>query len=729
MFAVNKKSIGIDIADHSIEIAEASKGGGAVRVLSLGRVVLAPGVIVNGRIKDREKLEKAFRMLFDSAKPRPIKAVSIYLGLPERQVFSHGFEFEPKNKSEDEAIINNETRTNIPIESANLIYSYGIVKIKSINAENKEVIKNKVTVVAADRETIAEWEEFFKKFKIEILGFDIESYAVYRGLFKKDPSYPVCIVDIGSSTTNIFIYSNGALCYSHTINKAGEMFTKNIAEIRKSADGATIGMVDAEGLKIETGLLKTGQYKDEIYLVLSNALRSIQAEIKIALDYYKEKADKNVMKIILVGGSSRMKGILDYFSMNMQTPSAPVVQVSDEVVADAEKEKFVIEIGKSAYIDSPAALQYIEAVGIAVRGVEKNKYKNIPLLVLKNSEKKAGLLDRLKKTKVEKNEKAIKENTVEEVKIAWIKTHPKEFQLLIILFLGIVTIAWAFWYRAHNSGSAAKSPVFENASFDFMQEKSKIFPIAANPSEYTADRVKGRVVIDTLDKATALSTAIAQSKEKISVEKKRGEVLWSEPLNKPKTDASIVFPLKLEWLFFSEADLKNLYTQDIKKEYSDEFLFDKLEYLQLEATENKNVYNMSSKFNYLTTKDISKENFDGKTATTSQAVSEEKKESKKTEPIATNDEKQSTSSADLTLEELQQALKSAKGPKQEGYVTILKTSVGWLNARSGPGTNNPVISKLSAGDSYKLLEEQNNWIKLDIGNDLEGWVLADYVEK
>lgn len=84
MFVVNKKSIGIDIADHSIEIAEVGKKGGETRVLNLGRIVLAPGIVIDGRIKDAEKLRKALKTLFLNSKPSPISPSSIYLGLPEK---------------------------------------------------------------------------------------------------------------------------------------------------------------------------------------------------------------------------------------------------------------------------------------------------------------------------------------------------------------------------------------------------------------------------------------------------------------------------------------------------------------------------------------------------------------------------------------------------------------------------------------------------------------------
>lgn len=734
MFIANKKSIGIDIADHSIEIAEVGKQGGEVRVFNLGRVVLAPGIVVDGRIKDAEKLDKALKTLFLNSKPSPINPGSIYLGLPEKQVFTHYFMFDPKGSKEDEEVIDKEARSTIPLEEHELVYSHNTIKTQIIDEAKKEKIKNKTTIVSSSREVLLEWMSFFKKLKIDIIGFDTESMAMYRGLFKKQPDYPVCVVDIGSATTNIYIYSDGSLCYSHTINKAGDQFTNNIAEIRKSADGSKIGLADAEVLKMETGLLKAGKFKDEIYLVLSNGLRSIQAEIKLAMDFYHEHNKKDVLKVIFVGGTSRMKGLLDYFMVNMQSMSAKSTDSS------SDKKNLIIEIGKSAYIDSSASLQYIEAIGIAVRGVEKKKYKNSPLLVAENEDKKSKIKVFGKKDKkrpdnndAEKSEIIVKKNSGN-----WLKAHPKETQLLFILLLGILLIGWAFWYRSHNEGKEAKSPVFESKSFDYMQETSRTIPVAISASEYAGDRIKGRIILDSIEVATTLKNALEKSKEKISAVLKRGEILWDEPLNFPENDEKLVFPLEISWLVFSETDAKNFYILDIKKNYEEEFLFDHIEFKNLEPTENKNLYDLESSFYYLTSEDIGekKEIKDevGAEESEEKEIDENKDEMINSDNIQEQDngeivESEEEKNKPMTLEELQKSLMSAKNSKKEGYVTILDTGLGWLNVRSGPSTENSIVTTVLSGDSYLLLDELDNWSKIDLGNDISGWVSSDYIQK
>jgi len=52
-----------------------------------------------------------------------------------------------------------------------------------------------------------------------------------------------------------------------------------------------------------------------------------------------------------------------------------------------------------------------------------------------------------------------------------------------------------------------------------------------------------------------------------------------------------------------------------------------------------------------------------------------------------------------------------------------------VNVRSGPGTENPVVGKLSHGEQVRVLEESNGWkrVRPDAGG-LEGWVAGEFLQ-
>ena len=52
---MHKTSVGLDIADHTIEIIELAEENGNINVLNLGNFALSPNIVKNGIIENKEK--------------------------------------------------------------------------------------------------------------------------------------------------------------------------------------------------------------------------------------------------------------------------------------------------------------------------------------------------------------------------------------------------------------------------------------------------------------------------------------------------------------------------------------------------------------------------------------------------------------------------------------------------------------------------------------------------
>lgn len=73
-------------------------------------------------------------------------------------------------------------------------------------------------------------------------------------------------------------------------------------------------------------------------------------------------------------------------------------------------------------------------------------------------------------------------------------------------------------------------------------------------------------------------------------------------------------------------------------------------------------------------------------------------------------------------------------PKIEETTSTLKiviqdTPTGWLNVRQGPGLNYDVILKVYPNDIYILLEKKDDWYKIKIDEEKEGWINSQYASK
>lgn len=88
----------------------------------------------------------------------------------------------------------------------------------------------------------------------------------------------------------------------------------------------------------------------------------------------------------------------------------------------------------------------------------------------------------------------------------------------------------------------------------------------------------------------------------------------------------------------------------------------------------------------------------------------------------------STDTAGLT-EEAKETLKTLLGTVSLGkQAKILSTPTGWLRVRSEPSLDGAEITKIDAGGTYPVLEEQSSWTKIRVSDTSEGWVSSDYVE-
>lgn len=67
--------------------------------------------------------------------------------------------------------------------------------------------------------------------------------------------------------------------------------------------------------------------------------------------------------------------------------------------------------------------------------------------------------------------------------------------------------------------------------------------------------------------------------------------------------------------------------------------------------------------------------------------------------------------------------------EKQNEITIKETETGWLRVRESSSNTSKEIAKINPGEKYKLLEQDNDWYKIDLGENKAGWISAKYAEK
>jgi type IV pilus assembly protein PilM len=404
------EKIGLDIADNSIEVIKINKKQKDFAVTKFNRIVLKSGIVQRGRIKNEVKLKEALQKLFKEAKPNPIKDQEIIFALPESQVYTYIFTLDSHNKKDRESLIQENIKETIPLYFKDIFFTYQILK------ESKKGVE--ILLIAASIKVILEWQRFFKKFNFKVDFFDVETLALFKGL-NLEKELPVCIVDIGSASSNISIFDKNKLRYINSLVLAGNHWTDKLSQ------GLEISLEEAEKKKKILKILgKTKGAK-----ILNNEIDILSREIKKILEFYQSKSKKEVKNIVLLGGSSQLKGLVEY------------------LINFFKKDKIKVELGQSN-LKKLSPIEYIGAIGSAMKGMDKKSQRNSLYFDLAEVKKvyKERQVEILKKKKIKKK-KSIKENKSLESSVSNSSSKSKVIILIIILALGIFLIAGAFWYK------------------------------------------------------------------------------------------------------------------------------------------------------------------------------------------------------------------------------------------------------------------------------------------
>lgn len=298
--ASNHSYLGIDISAPSIKIVELTRKGNQVALVTYGFSEQAN----DGTVTDISALDvKRTADLLHHIKEKAHAASNLCLAsLPTASVFSSIIHVnQSDNKKELAAAVNWEAKKVIPLALADIVLDWQ--KIEAGRGDGSTVL-----ITGAPKALIQNYINIFKGAQLNLLSIETEVFALIRSLLGNDRS-PVMIVQIGSSTTNIFIIDKSIPVINRSIGVGGSAITKAIA------DHMSISMEQAEQFKYDLMHTEAAENKTEVLpAMIREGLSSIINEMKYILEVYSNKENRRVEKIILTGGGSMLPGLTTYIS-------------------------------------------------------------------------------------------------------------------------------------------------------------------------------------------------------------------------------------------------------------------------------------------------------------------------------------------------------------------------------------------------------------------------------
>ncbi|MFA5876933.1 MAG: type IV pilus assembly protein PilM [Candidatus Paceibacterota bacterium] len=343
--------LGIDIGTSSIKIVQVKEVKGSAVLETYGEIALGPyanAEVGQSVMPPPEKIGEALKdVLREANATAKIGGFSVPLSGSLINVIT----LPTKDHADLATMIPIEARKYIPVPITEVALDWFVIpeeEAKFLSPQGgvpKSDHSTDVLLVAIHNAVLAKYQLITEAAAITPRFFEVEPFSMGRASYEHTTA-PAMIIDMGASSTRVYIIEFGIIDVSHTIGRGGQDLTLSLAK----SMGATFQ--EAENIKRDKGLSESE--------VGSAALDFIFAEARRILLTYQRKEGKAVSQVVLVGGGASLKGLKEVASRSFD---ARIVIASpfEKLAAPA----FISDVLKGA---GPS---FASAVGLALRALHQ----------------------------------------------------------------------------------------------------------------------------------------------------------------------------------------------------------------------------------------------------------------------------------------------------------------------------------------------------------------------
>lgn len=341
--------LGLDIGSHTIKIVELSSNGTHHTIKCVGRALVPPQAIIDGSIKEPDKVAEVLKALISNLQPKAKYAATSIAGysvIVKKIMVPYQDEVEIENNLIFEA------EKYVPFEIEEVYVDFHV-----LNGRQEKSGETEIFLVAAKREIVDEYASLIQEAGLSPAIIDVDAFALgnaFEGAFGL-PAKPVVIVDIGAQKTNLNVVLQDASLFARDMAFGGTQLTEVIQE----ATG--LEYIDAERIKIAGSEDKA--IMKEVTKVCEEMYDVWASELKRAIDFYKASSSEEgyPAELYVSGGSAFLKGLDSLFGDIIGLP----VKILNPLHG------FTVDHGIEPEYVSSVAPQMVIATGLALRSMTK----------------------------------------------------------------------------------------------------------------------------------------------------------------------------------------------------------------------------------------------------------------------------------------------------------------------------------------------------------------------
>lgn len=337
--------VGFDISADALRFIEIEKKNGQMSVKRFATRNFPLGIISEGHVRDRKKLQDAILTL---AHEYHLSFANI--ALPEEQAYLANMRIPRVAPHEIRDAVEIHLEEHVPITGAEAIFDFVVV------GDNRRSETLDVVVSVLPRAVVEEYLEVFSVTGITPQAFEFESQAMARAIIPKGDNGTFLVIDIGKMITDIFVSANGVVQFSASLDIGGHYLTEAIAK------ALGVSYEDAEAKKVDFGLVG-GEKAKEVHHALLPVISDLRMRLMQHYSYWQthhgEKVGGNIERVYVTGGGANLRGITEYLGMGIDVK----VVVANPWVNVCSFEEYIPPLSRSA------SQGYTAAIGLALRNV------------------------------------------------------------------------------------------------------------------------------------------------------------------------------------------------------------------------------------------------------------------------------------------------------------------------------------------------------------------------
>ena len=313
-FKKKEEFFGLDIGSKSVKVVQLKDN----RLLSFGLEELP-----SPEPSDKKTIIKAIRKIIDENR---VKTNKVVVSVSGSSINVRYLKMPKMPEEELTEAIKWEVKKYITMDPKEAIMDHLVLR----EVMEEGVKKVEVVVAAAPRGLIQDRISLIQGAGLIPLAVDVTSFALWRSIKINDDETAV-LIDIGAGITNINIVEKEILHFSRDISLAGNDLTSAISE------ELNLDFHQAERMKKEEGL--SLEKETPVTKAMRGPLERLVVEFERSFRYFlAQTPGRKIDRIILFGGSARLKGIDKYLNSSLGIPAGlcnPLVDIEfDEEAFD-----------------------------------------------------------------------------------------------------------------------------------------------------------------------------------------------------------------------------------------------------------------------------------------------------------------------------------------------------------------------------------------------------------